>query len=97
MVKPAKRRVPGGRVTPKKGATDATRPGPSGRYTPPVPQELKVSPPWVPILMFSLLGLGVLVILLNYMGVLPGGASNAYLGLGLIAICAGIVVATQYR
>jgi hypothetical protein len=47
--------------------------------------------------MFSLLGLGVLVILLNYMGVLPGGASNAYLGLGLIAICAGIVVATQYR
>lgn len=97
MVKPAKRRVPGGRVTPKKGKTDGTHPGRSGRYTPPVPHELKVSPPWVPILMFSLLGLGVLVILLNYIGVLPGGASNAYLGLGLLVICAGIVVATQYR
>ena len=30
----------------------------SARYTPPVPKELKVSPMWVPVLMFALLGLG---------------------------------------
>lgn len=99
MVKPVKRRVPGGRVTPKKGDTNGgrARPGQSRRYTPPVPVELKTSPPWVPVLMFSLLGLGALVIILNYLAVLPGATSNAYLGIGLLAICGGIVAATQYR
>jgi hypothetical protein len=52
---------------------------------------------WVPVLMFSLLGLGVVLIFLNYLNVLPGGTSNAYLGGGLAAICGGIIVATQYR
>lgn len=103
MAKPAKRRVAGGRVTAKKATSSSSRPPASSRYTPPVPRELKSSPPWVPILMFSLLGLGVVVIFLNYLGVLPGwwifpdGTSNAYLGIGLGAICAGILVATQYR
>lgn len=99
MARPAKRKVPGGgRVTPKKGSTTKSSPtGGSSRYTPPVPQELKSSPPWVPVLMFSLLGLGMLLIFLNYLGVLPGETSNAYLGAGLAAICGGIVTATQYR
>jgi hypothetical protein len=98
MAKPAKRRVAGGRVTPTKGATtSAAKPSPSSRYTPPVPRELKASPMWVPVLMFVLLGIGMLVIPLNYMGVLPGSTSNAYLGVGLLAICGGILVATQYR
>jgi hypothetical protein len=95
MAKPAKRHVPGGRVTPK--GTGSKRPPTSGRYTPPTPREVKVSPTWVPVLMFSLLGLGLVVIFLNYLGVLPGGTSNAYLGIGLAAICGGIVTATQYR
>ncbi len=47
--------------------------------------------------MFGLLGAGLVVIFLNYLGLLPGGVSNAYLGAGLGAICAGIIVATQYR
>lgn len=98
MAKPAKRRVAGGRVTPKKGTTPAeNRPGASTRYTPPVPREVKVSPMWVPVLMFTLLGLGLVVIFLNYLGVLPGGTSNAYLGIGLASICGGIMVATQYH
>jgi hypothetical protein len=84
MAKPAKRRISGGRVTAK-------------GYTPPVPREVKVSPMWVPVLMFALLALGVLLIFLNYLDVLPGGTSNAYLGGGLAAICGGIIVATQYR
>lgn len=55
---------------------------------------------WVPALMFGLLLLGMIVIILNYMGVLPfvdSEASNWYLLLGLGLILGGIVTATQYR
>jgi hypothetical protein len=95
MAKPAKRHVPGGRVTPK--GTGAKRPVESARYTPPTPRADKTSPVWVPVLMFGLLGLGLVVIFLNYLDVLPSGTSNAYLGVGLAAICGGIITATQYR
>jgi hypothetical protein len=95
--KPAKRQVPGGRVTPKGTKPSDGRPAPSTRYTPPVPREYKVSPRWVPVLMFTLLWLGLVVIFLNYLELLPGGMSNGYLGLGLAAICGGIITATQYR
>lgn len=94
---PPKRKVKGGRVTPKGGPTAANRPAASTRYTPPVPQEFKVSPPWVPVLMFTLLGIGLLVIFLNYLGVLPGGTKNTYLLVGLGSILGGIMTATQYR
>ena len=69
----------------------------SSRYTPPVRREAKVSPRWVPVLMFALLGVGVAVIILNYLGVLPGGSDNLYLLLGLAAITGGFITATQYR
>jgi hypothetical protein len=95
--KPPKRKVKGGRVTPKGGLPRAQRPEPSSRYTPPIPQEFKVSPMWVPILMFTLLGIGLVVIFCNYLGVLPGGTKNTYLLVGLGAILGGIVTATQYR
>jgi hypothetical protein len=58
---------------------------------------MKVSPTWVPVLMFALLALGLLLIFLNYLDLLPGGTSNAYLAAGLASICGGIVVATQYH
>lgn len=95
--KPPKRKVQGGRVTPKGGAPSAHRPEASRRYTPPVPQEFKVSPRWVPIVMFALLGIGLVVIFCNYLGVLPGGTKNSYLLVGLGAILGGIITATQYR
>ena len=79
-----------GRVTPKKRSAP-------GRYTPPVPREVKVSPMWVPALMFALLGLGMIVIVINYLGVLPGGADNKYLLVGLVLITAGFITATRYR
>ncbi|HLT69145.1 MAG TPA: cell division protein CrgA [Acidimicrobiales bacterium] len=98
MAKPAKRRVKGGgRVTPKKRPARTDTPTSSGRYTPPIPREQRSSPTWVPVTMFSLLVFGLVVIFLNYLDVLPGGMSNAYLGVGLLAICGGIVTATQYR
>ena len=83
----------GGRTTPKKQAVT-----PTGRYTPPTPKSKKVSPVWVPIVMFGCLGLGVLTILANYVGLMPGGeASNWYLLIGLGLITAGFLTATQYR
>jgi hypothetical protein len=88
--------VRGGRTTPKGGATKTT-PTPSARYTPPIPKEYKVSPMWVPVLMFTLFGLGVAVILTNYLGLLPGHAKNAYLLLGLGLITGGFIAATRYR
>ncbi len=69
----------------------------SSRYTPPVPKELKVSPPWVPVLMFALLGAGALMIILNYIQLLPHATSNWYLLGGLGLILGGIITATQYR
>jgi hypothetical protein len=74
-----------GRVTPKATA----------RYTPPVPKSQKVSPIWVPIIMFTALIGGMLMIILNYVDVLPGGTQNGYLlgGLGLITV--GFLTATR--
>jgi hypothetical protein len=70
----------------------------SGRYTPPTVNKADLpSPMWVPVLMFGLLIVGALVIVLNYLGVLPSGTDNKYLLVGLVAILAGIVTATQYR
>ena len=70
----------------------------SSRYTPPVPAKVKgPSPMCVPVLLFGLLILGSLVIILNYMQLLPGSPRNLYLLLGLAGILGGIMVATQYR
>ena len=80
--------APSGRVTPK----------PTARYTPPVPRSEKVSPRWVPIVMFASLGLGMLVILANYVSLLPGGEpSNMYLLLGLVFITVGFITATKFH
>ena len=90
MAGPQKRRIKGGRVTPKGGES---LPGQR-------PRVLSESPTWVPVLMFSLLGLGVLIIFFNYVGWLPGGdgkAQNEYLLLGLGSILGGIITATQYH
>lgn len=70
---------------------------PSGRYTPPIPKEYKVSPRWVPVLMFTLLIGGFVMIVTNYLGVLPGGAKNLYLLIGLGLITSGFIAATRYR
>lgn len=89
MAKPEKRKVEGGRVTPK-GSPSASK-----RYTPPTTSDAKISPMWVPVLMFALLGIGMLIILLNYVGWLPGATSNWYLLLGLGFILGGIITATN--
>ena len=87
MSSPQKKRMEGGRVTPR-GTSDVPR-KPSTKS-----QE---SPKWVPILMFSHLAAGVLIIFFNYVGWLPGGTSNSFLLLGLGSILGGIITATQFH
>ena len=80
--------APSGRVTPKA----------TSRYTPPIPRTEKVSPMWVPVVMFASMGLGMLIILANYVSLLPGnGPSNLYLLAGLVLITIGFVTATKFH
>ncbi len=52
---------------------------------------------WVPAVMFTLLITGTAVIIVNYLGLLPGAQQNQYLLLGLVEITAGFIFATLYR
>jgi hypothetical protein len=94
-VEPTKGRRRSRRTTEKAAAAARS----SSRYTPPTQNLADLpSPLWVPVLMFVLLGAGMLTIFLNYLGMVPGGeTSNWYLLLGLGFILGGIITATQYR
>lgn len=67
------------------------------RYTPPPPKKKAPSPLWVPVTMFALLLVGTLIVIVNYLGVLPGDQQNRYLFFGLAEITAGFVMATRFR
>ncbi|HEV2311260.1 MAG TPA: cell division protein CrgA [Acidimicrobiia bacterium] len=80
--------------------TKRRKPAPAkpSRYTPPKPKTAKRSPLWVPATMFTALGLGLVVILGNYLQLLPGGtARNGYLFVGLGLLVGGFVLSTQLR
>lgn len=66
------------------------------RQPPPKPKP-KVSPPWVPVLFFTLIGAGLITIILYYLGFLPGGTQAYQLWTGLGLILAGFIVATQWH
>ena len=55
------------------------------------------SPTWYVVLMFGLMALGVIVIIANYIGVLPGGTDNKYLIAGLAGIAIGFGMTLNYR
>jgi hypothetical protein len=55
------------------------------------------SPTWYVVIMFGLMTLGVVIILLNYLGVLPGGTANRYLITGLVGIGVGFSMTMNYR
>ncbi|MDA3039004.1 MAG: cell division protein CrgA [Actinomycetota bacterium] len=87
------------RVTPK-GTTSTPPAGPEGAAIARAKQQQQFrgpSPRWVPAMMLVFFAVGVLAILLNYLEVLPGAASNWYLLGGLASVLAGIITATQYR
>ena len=94
-----------GRVTPKGGppkrkavaSAPAAGSVESGRYTAPVPREFRVSPWWVPALMIAFFAGGVIVILINYLGLIGGSANNVYLFVGLGLIVAGFITSTRWH
>jgi hypothetical protein len=55
------------------------------------------SPTWYVATMFSLMGVGLLVIVLNYIGALPGAFASAYLYSGLAGIGAGFMMTLNYH
>jgi hypothetical protein len=70
------------------------------RYQPPPQKKHKPSPRWLGISILGVLFAGVLVIVLNYLGVsevLPGAPRNLYLWSGLGAIAVGFGLATQWH
>lgn len=73
----------------------------SGRYTAPTKAEpetgVEATKPWVPYAMFGFLAVGLLMIILNYAGFLPGAPSNWYLLGGLAFITGGFFTATQLK
>lgn len=68
----------------------------SSRYTPPTPKEFYESPRWVPILMFSLLGLGAISILTRYL-VPSFDNTNTPVLIGLGFMLAGLFTATKWK
>jgi hypothetical protein len=88
---------PADRAT-KGPAKRAARTAPqTGRYTKPVPRSVRRSARWYgPTVLFLLIG-GVLVVVLNYLTVLPGSVSVWYLISGIVALFVGFLMATRYR
>lgn len=68
-----------------------------GRITKRRPPGTEHSPRWYGWLILELLIAGMLVIVLNYLDVLPGATSSWYLALGLVAMFAGFYMATRYK
>ena len=64
---------------------------------PPPKKKRKSSPRWYGFLVLGLILTGVFVIVLNYMGAVPGGTQQHWLWIGLGVIAAGFVAATQWR
>lgn len=65
-------------------------------YTPPKPPKPKPSPRWLPVLALSLIGVGILWILVNYVvAALPGGNLNLVFGFVLMAVGLGLL--SQWR
>ncbi len=86
----------GGRTTAsgKGGASGSIQ---SNRYTPPINKSQKSSPKWFGILIIAMFVLGVLIVILNYAGLLPGGVNNVWLIGAIGAIFAGLLLATRYH
>jgi len=64
---------------------------------PPPRKKPKASPRWYGVLVLGLMIVGVAMIVLNYMGLMPGDTRQLWLWLGLGFIAGGFVAATRWR
>jgi hypothetical protein len=92
-----KGRTAGRVTTTAKGGAAGSGSVQSNRYTPPIDRSQKVSPRWFGILIIAMFVLGVLIVILNYAGLLPGGVNNAWLIGAIGAIFVGLLLATRYH
>jgi Cell division protein CrgA len=91
-------RGPGGASRKGRSAgRDAGKAATPGRYTPPIPRDVKVSPKWMGPTIIGLLVLGGLTIVLNYFKALPASPTNWYLLVGIALIACGFALATRYH
>jgi Cell division protein CrgA len=70
------------------------------RLDPDRKQRHKASPRWYGPLILTIMGIGVVMIVANYMGILPGTSAsprNAYLFGGLALIAIGFLGTTRWR
>lgn len=67
------------------------------KHKPTAVDEKGPSPTWYIATMFGLMGIGLIVILANYIGLLPGGTSNTYLVTGLAGIGVGFAMTMNFR
>jgi hypothetical protein len=70
------------------------------RYQPPPRKKPKPSPKWYGVVILGLMFAGVIIIVVNYLGLIPGTggvASNVYLFVGLGSIALGFMAATRWR
>lgn len=80
-----------------KGRKKANRRPTPPSHKPTAVDEKGPSPTWYVVTMFGLMAVGLIVILVNYMGLLPGGTSNIYLVSGLAGIGVGFAMTMNYR
>ena len=89
---PSKKKATSGRVTPPGTSREVNK-----RYTAPIPKNVRHSARWYGPLLLALLIIGLILIVGNYVGIMPGGTSNWYLIGGLVGIVVGALMATQYH
>jgi Cell division protein CrgA len=82
---------------PKKSVGRYVHPEVRGKVTARRPADTKHSPRWYGQLLLSMLIIGMLIIVLNYLLVLPGSASAWYLALGLVTMFTGFYLFTHYK
>ena len=77
--------------------TTSTKSVRNDRYTPPIPKNAKTSPRWMGLSIIALFVLGVLIVILNYADLLPGGVDNLWLIAAIGSIFVGLLLATRYH
>ena len=83
----------------KKGSTVGRYVDPEtrGRYTRPVGRHVNESPRWYGPAIVAVFVIGLLTIILNYLGLLPDSVSQWYLVAGIVIIFAGFAAMMRLR